>query len=155
MSQPLWLVLAIVSAGIVLLPCPWRSRFTIWVYGLGLPCLAAVRRSWTGRFSRSWVVACAAVAFLEAGIVVARWQVPLRTWGTLTMQHGNMGHGRPYGRGSGDRDVRYSAILSNRRFMRTTRSGSEYGRLRHGDGDREGGNRYRTELVFGLAVGPQ
>src|SRR6185369_15782379 len=34
LSQPLWLVLAIVSAGIVLLPCPWWSRFTMWVYAL-------------------------------------------------------------------------------------------------------------------------
>jgi hypothetical protein len=76
-SQPLWLVLAIVSAGIVLLPCPWWSRFTVWVYGLGLPCLAAVARSWTGRSGRTWFAACVAIAFLEAGIVVARWQVPL------------------------------------------------------------------------------
>jgi hypothetical protein len=77
LSQPLWLVLAIVSAGIVLLPCPWWSRFTIWVYGLGLPCLAAVARSWTGRSGRAWLVACVAVALVEAGIVVVRWQVPL------------------------------------------------------------------------------
>jgi hypothetical protein len=76
-SQPLWLVLAIVSAGIVLLPCPWWSRLTIWVYGLGLPCLAAVERSWTGRWGRAWLAACAAIALLEAGIVVARWQAPL------------------------------------------------------------------------------
>jgi hypothetical protein len=76
-SQPLWLVLAIVSAGLVLVPFPWWSRVTIWVYGLGLPCLAAVQRSWTGRFGRAWIVACAAIALLEAGIVVYRWQVPL------------------------------------------------------------------------------
>ena len=76
-SQPLWLLLAIVGAGFVLLPCPWWSRFTIWIYGLGLPCLAAVQRSWTGRFGRVWIAGCAAVAFLEAGIVIARWQIPL------------------------------------------------------------------------------
>lgn len=76
-SQPLWLLLAIVSAGIVLLPCPWWSRFTIWIYGLGLPCLAAAQRWWTGRWGRSWLAACVAIALLEAGIVVARWQVPL------------------------------------------------------------------------------
>jgi hypothetical protein len=75
--EPLWLLLAIVGAGIVLVPCPWWSRLTIWVYGLGLPCLAAAQRSWTGRFGRRWLVACVAIALLEAGIVVARWQVPL------------------------------------------------------------------------------
>ena len=42
--EPLWLLLGIVAAGIVLVPCPWWSRFTIWVYGLGLPCLAAAQR---------------------------------------------------------------------------------------------------------------
>lgn len=77
LREPLWLLLGIVAAGIVLVPCPWWSRFTVWVYGLGLPCLAAVHRSWTSRFARRWLVACAAIAFLEAGIVIARWQVPL------------------------------------------------------------------------------
>jgi hypothetical protein len=75
--EPLWLLLGIVAAGIVLVPCPWWSRFTIWVYGLGLPCLAAAQRLWTGRFARRWLAACVAIALLEAGIVVARWQVPL------------------------------------------------------------------------------
>lgn len=76
-SQPLWLLVTIVSAGLILLPCPWWSRFTIWVYGLGLPCLAAVQRLLVSRWSRAWLVTCAALAFLEAGIVLARWQVPL------------------------------------------------------------------------------
>lgn len=75
--EPLWLLLGIVAAGIALVPYPWWSRFTIWVYGLGLPCLAAAQRSWTGRFARRWLAACAAIALLEAGIVVVRWQVPL------------------------------------------------------------------------------
>jgi hypothetical protein len=75
--EPLWLLLAIVGAGIVVMPCPWWSRFTIWVYGLGLPCLAAAQPSWTGRFGRRWLWGCVAIALLEAGIVVARWQVPL------------------------------------------------------------------------------
>ena len=77
LREPLWLLLAIVGAGIVLVPCPWWSRFTIWVYGLGLPCLAAAQRLWRGRFGRGWLAACAAIALLEAGIVVARWQVQL------------------------------------------------------------------------------
>src|SRR5215472_1219400 len=75
--EPLWLLLGIVGVGIVVVPCPWWSRFTIWVYGLGLPCLAAAQRLWTGRFGRGWLAACAAIALLEAGIVIARWQVPL------------------------------------------------------------------------------
>jgi hypothetical protein len=75
--EPLWLVLGIVAAGIVLVPCPWWSRFTIWIYGLGLPSLAVAQRSWTGRFGRTWLAACVAIALVEAGIVVARWQVPL------------------------------------------------------------------------------
>ena len=75
--EPLWLLLGIVGAGIVLVPCPWWSRLTIWVYGLGLPCLAAAQRLWTGRFARRWLAACVAIALLEAGIVVARWQVQL------------------------------------------------------------------------------
>ena len=32
---------------------------------------------WTGRFARRWLAACVAIALLEAGIVVARWQVQL------------------------------------------------------------------------------
>jgi hypothetical protein len=75
--EPLWVLLAIVGAGIVLVPYPWWSRFTVWVYGLGLPCLAAAQRLWTGRFARRWLAACVAIALLEAGIVVVRWQVPL------------------------------------------------------------------------------
>jgi hypothetical protein len=75
--EPLWLLLGIVAAGIVLVPCPWWSRFTIWVYGLGLPCLAAAQRLWTGRFGRRWLAVCVAIALLEAGIVLARWQVQL------------------------------------------------------------------------------
>src|SRR5262249_36489503 len=75
--EPLWLLLGIVAAGIVLVPCPWGSRLTVWVYGLGLPCLAAAQRLGTRRFARRWLAACAAIALLEAGIVVARWQVQL------------------------------------------------------------------------------
>jgi hypothetical protein len=75
--EPLWLLLGIVGAGILLVPCPWWSRFTIWVYGLGLPCLAAAQRLWTGRFARRWLAACVAIALLEAGIVITRWQVQL------------------------------------------------------------------------------
>jgi hypothetical protein len=75
--EPLWLLLGIVGAGFVLVPYPWWSRFTVWVYGLGLPCLAAAQRLWTGRFARRWLAACVAIALLEAGIVVARWQVQL------------------------------------------------------------------------------
>ncbi len=77
LREPLWLLLGIVAAGIALVPCPWWSRFTVWVYGLGLPCLAAAQRSWTGRFARGWLAAGIAIALLEAGIVVARWQIPL------------------------------------------------------------------------------
>jgi hypothetical protein len=75
--QPLWLLLGIVSAGFVFQPCPWWSRYTIWIYGLGLPCLAAVLASRMGRRGRAWIVAAAGVALLEAGIVVVRWQIPL------------------------------------------------------------------------------
>jgi hypothetical protein len=75
--EPLWLLLAIVGAGIVLIPYPWWSRFTVWIYGLGLPCLAAAQRLWTGRFARRWLAVCVAITLLEAGIVIARWQVPL------------------------------------------------------------------------------
>jgi len=77
LREPLWLLLGIVAAGIVLVPCPWWSRFTVWIYGLGLPCLAVARRSWRSRFARRWLAACVAIALLEAGIVIARWQVPL------------------------------------------------------------------------------
>jgi hypothetical protein len=75
--EPLWLLLGVVAAGLVLVPYPWWSRFTVWVYGLGLPCLAAAQRLWTGRFGRRWLAACMAIALLEAGIVVARWHVQL------------------------------------------------------------------------------
>jgi hypothetical protein len=75
--QPLWLLLAIVGTGFVLLPQPWWSRFTIWIYGLGLPCLAVMQPSRAGRMGRAWIVACAAVACIEAGVVIARWQIPL------------------------------------------------------------------------------
>src|SRR5262249_7796583 len=75
--EPLWLLLGIVGTGFVLVPCPWWSRLTVWVYGLGLPCLATAQRLWTGRFGRRWLAACVAIALLEAGIVVARWQVQL------------------------------------------------------------------------------
>ena len=75
--EPLWLLLAIVGVGLVLVPCPWWSRFTIWIYGLGLPCLAAAPRLWTGRFGRRWLGACVVISLLEAGIVIARWQLPL------------------------------------------------------------------------------
>lgn len=93
-SQPLWLVLAIVSAGIVLLPCPWWSRFTIWVYGLGLPCLAVVQGWRMGRLGRAWLVACATIAFVEAGIVVARWQIPLLGI-AIRDEHGGPPHPAP------------------------------------------------------------
>lgn len=75
--EPLWLLLGIVATGVVLVPCPWWSRYTVWIYGLGLPCLAAGQQLWTGPFARKWLAACVAIALLEAGIVFARWQVPL------------------------------------------------------------------------------
>jgi hypothetical protein len=74
--QPLWLLLAIAGAGLVLLPNPWWSRFTVWLYALGLPCLAVVQqRSRAARWGRVWLVACVAIALVEAGVVLARWQV--------------------------------------------------------------------------------
>jgi hypothetical protein len=76
-SQPLWLLLGIVSAGFVVQPYPWWSRYTIWIYGLGLPCLAAALASGMGRLGRVWILAAVGVALLEAGVVVARWQIPL------------------------------------------------------------------------------
>jgi hypothetical protein len=75
--QPLWLLLAIVGLGFLFQPCRWWSRYTIWIYGLGLPCLATLSYAAMGRRGRAWAIACASVALLEAGIVVARWQNPL------------------------------------------------------------------------------
>jgi len=75
--EPLWLLLAVTAASFALVPCPWWSRYTIWIYGLGLPCLAALAPSLRGRPGRVWLSTCAAIAVVEAGIVIARWQVPL------------------------------------------------------------------------------
>jgi hypothetical protein len=75
--QPLWLLLAMVSASFVIVPQPWWSRYTVWLYGLGLPCLAVVGGWPMGRRGRAWLVACVAVLVIEAGIVVARWQLPI------------------------------------------------------------------------------
>ena len=56
----------------VIIPCNHTARFTIWLYGLGLPCFAlAAGRVWKSKrrisrcCGRIWVVFCITIAILE------------------------------------------------------------------------------------------
>lgn len=113
------LILVGTFVGIVFLATPmnWWSRYTLWIYALGLPCFALalsdIRRD--GRllgWKHAWAIACVAVSFVEAGYLVRQIRpnvfviertktlpgisVQIRTWQTwesgLAIEDGHVRH---------------------------------------------------------------
>lgn len=81
----LLLLLGVVAAGFVLTPMNWWARYTVWIYSAGLPCLAlaldaVLGRDAGGRTARWWLVACLAVALLEAGLCLLQLRGLSRRW---------------------------------------------------------------------------
>ncbi|HEV8702171.1 MAG TPA: hypothetical protein VGV60_12935 [Candidatus Polarisedimenticolia bacterium] len=58
--------------GFVVTPMNWWARYTVWIYGLGLPCFAwalseIIRSARSGRLPRIWLVACLSLLVYEGG----------------------------------------------------------------------------------------
>lgn len=74
-TQHLILVGAFVGIVFLATPMNWWSRYTLWIYALGLPCFALALTD-IGRDGRllgwkqAWAIACVAISFAEAGYLV-------------------------------------------------------------------------------------
>lgn len=91
-TRPLFPMLAISAAAYVALlfyltPMNWWARYTLWIYGAGLPCLALImsRVLRTRLLVRSmlgiWVAACLVVAVFEGAYCLA-WSSTRTYWNT-------------------------------------------------------------------------
>ena len=72
-SRHVTMLAVIVIAAFLLTPMNWWARYTLWIYALGLPCLAiAAEKAFQGTRAagKLWLLLCAFVVLIDAGICV-------------------------------------------------------------------------------------
>ena len=90
------LVVGTVTAVFLVQPLNWWARYTLWIYGAGLPALAIVTtvlgnacppRQAAARLGRGWAALVVAVLLFESGLTLAHTlylaPTPYRTWQNL------------------------------------------------------------------------
>ncbi|MDD8014250.1 MAG: hypothetical protein PHX45_01045 [Acidobacteriota bacterium] len=80
-KQVLYFLLAVVGIAFIVTPLNWWGRFTLWIYGLGLPCFALVvtrlvltrdGRASARRAGFAWLALCLALLLFEGIFSTAR-----------------------------------------------------------------------------------
>jgi hypothetical protein len=69
-QRSFWLLLVVTGAAFITMPMNWWARYTVWIYALGLPCLAvAIEKVLQARraalFGVAWGGACALLLIFE------------------------------------------------------------------------------------------
>jgi hypothetical protein len=71
MSRHVIMLTVIVVTAFLLTPMNWWARYTLWIYALGLPCLAiAADRMFSKRVGRIWLLLCITAVLLDGSVCV-------------------------------------------------------------------------------------
>lgn len=97
-KQVLYFLLAVVGIAFIVTPLNWWARFTLWIYGLGLPCFAHAMtrlvlnrngRAFARRAGFAWLALCLALLLFE-GLSSAARVVSLASRGRPPGSLGNL-----------------------------------------------------------------